>query len=92
MLLIDCPFCGARPQIEFAFGGQTAIVRPQPADSVTDAAWGEYLFVRDNPKGDHYERWCHRHGCGLWFNVLRDTMTHRISRVAAIDEPRAATN
>ena len=90
MLLIECPFCGARAQTEFAFGRQTAIARPQPAEAVDDRAWAEYLFFRDNPKGDHYERWCHRLGCGLWFNVLRDTLTHEIRAVAPIDAPRGA--
>jgi len=87
MLLIACPFCGPRAQLEFVFGGQSEIVRPQPPEAVSDREWAEYLFYRDNPKGDHYERWCHRHGCGLWFNVLRDTLTHRIGKTAPIDQP-----
>jgi heterotetrameric sarcosine oxidase delta subunit len=28
--------------------------------------------------GGHAERWCHSFGCGQWFNVLRDTVTHEI--------------
>ena len=29
MLLIDCPYCGmARPEIEFAYGGEAHIARP----------------------------------------------------------------
>lgn len=90
MLLIHCPFCGPRAQLEFTFGGQSGIARPQPPEAVSDREWAEYLFYRDNPSGNHYERWCHRQGCGLWFNVLRDTVTHEIRRIAAIDEPRGA--
>jgi sarcosine oxidase delta subunit len=26
----------------------------------------------------HHERWCHSYGCGQWFNIVRDTVTHRI--------------
>jgi sarcosine oxidase subunit delta len=78
MLLIDCPFCGPRAQLEFRYGGQAGIARPQPPESVDDAAWAAYLYVRDNPKGAHVERWCHRLGCGLWFDVTRDTVTHRM--------------
>jgi len=90
MLLIDCPFCGPRAQSEFVCGGQSAIARPQPPEQVDDRAWGAYLYFRDNPKGEHYERWCHRLGCGLWFNLLRDTVTHEIRAVAPIDAPRGA--
>ena len=49
--------------------------------NVTDAEWADYLFNRDNPKGIHYERWCHSYGCGRWFNVARHTVTHEILEV-----------
>ncbi|NNM62319.1 MAG: sarcosine oxidase subunit delta, partial [Steroidobacteraceae bacterium] len=29
MLLIPCPYCGKRPEIEFTYGGQAHLVRPQ---------------------------------------------------------------
>ncbi|KMO15696.1 sarcosine oxidase subunit delta, partial [Methylobacterium indicum] len=29
------------------------------------------------PLGVHAERWCHSHGCGRWFNALRDTVSDR---------------
>ena len=38
MLLIDCPYCGKRPELEFAYGGQAHIARPvvleRPPDQV----------------------------------------------------------
>ena len=40
------------------------------------------------PKGRLAERWCHSHGCGQWFNVLRDTVTHEIVSVYRMGEPR----
>ena len=56
MLLIDCPYCGPRPELEFRCGGEAHIARPsQPAD-MDDAAWAEFLFIRTNPKGVHAER------------------------------------
>lgn len=88
MMQIDCPWCGARPENEFQCGGQTAIVRPGPAAQVSDEAWGEYLFFRDNPRGILAERWCHAFGCGQWFNVLRDTATHKVHAVYHIVAPR----
>jgi sarcosine oxidase subunit delta len=75
MLLIPCPWCGARPENEFRYGGQAHVARPPDPSAVDDAAWAEYLFVRDNPKGRHTERWRHVHGCGRFFNAVRDTVT-----------------
>ncbi|HJV86755.1 MAG TPA: sarcosine oxidase subunit delta [Noviherbaspirillum sp.] len=81
MMQLTCPWCGTRPESEFHCGGQTAIARPGPAYSVADETWGEYLFFRDNPRGVHAERWRHTFGCGQWFNVLRDTVTHEVHAV-----------
>ena len=79
MLLILCPFCGPRPENEFRHAGQAHVERPADPASVPDDAWAAYLYVRDNPKGRHIERWRHIHGCGRFFNCVRDTVTDRIS-------------
>jgi sarcosine oxidase, subunit delta len=76
MLQIPCILCGARDESEFICGGTSHIARPHLEAS--DQEWGEYLFFRDNPKGVHLERWRHVHGCGRWFNVARNTVTHEI--------------
>ena len=78
MLLIPCPWCGPRDEIEFRCGGQSHIARPAPYNFVDDETWGTYLFTRDNPKGTHAERWVHSYGCRQWFNILRSTVTHEI--------------
>lgn len=78
MLLLVCPHCGPRDQIEFRGGGEGARARPLDPFSLSDAAWADYLFMRSNPKGPHCERWNHAAGCGKWFNVERDTRTHRM--------------
>ncbi len=78
MLLIDCPYCGPRAEIEFRCGGESHIQRPEPYFDVDDATWADYLFYRENPKGEHRERWLHAAGCRQWFNVARDTVTHQI--------------
>ena len=88
MLLIECPFCGPRDEQEFRCGGQGHITRPGLDAGVTDADWGAYLFVRDNPRGDHAERWLHRYGCGRWFNMIRHTGTHAIGAVYRMGQPR----
>lgn len=76
MLLVECPFCGLRPEVEFHCGGEAHISRPDPV-AATDEEWADYLFYRTNPKGRHRERWYHVHGCGRWFNAVRDTVTDR---------------
>jgi len=88
MLLLTCPYCGPRAEIEFRYGGEAHIARPAEPDALSDAAWSEFLFVRTNPKGIHAERWNHAHGCQRWFNVLRDSVTDRIVRSYRIGEPR----
>lgn len=93
MLLIDCPWCGERAEIEFACGGEGGIVRPTDPEKLTDAQWGDYLFMRKNPKGLEHEQWRHSSGCGRWFNALRDTVSYRFHAVWKIGEepPPAAS-
>ena len=86
MLLIDCPWCGKRPELEFSYGGHAHLVRPQQAASLTDAQWAEYLYVRANPRGRHAERWRHVRGCGRFFNALRDTTTDQFIATYKIGE------
>ena len=52
--------------------------RPENPETLNDEEWGEYLFIRSNKKGIHYERWTHDHGCRRWFNVMRDTVSDEI--------------
>lgn len=86
MLRIPCPYCGVRDQDEFRFGGEAPIVRPADPEQASDEAWGEYLFYRNNKKGPQMERWLHNHGCGQWFLVQRNTLTHEITKVLRMDE------
>ncbi|WP_149537386.1 sarcosine oxidase subunit delta [Siccirubricoccus phaeus] len=79
MLLITCPWCGPRPEIEFRHAGEAHIARPADPAAVSDAAWAAYLYERSNPRGEHAERWRHAHGCGRFFNARRHTLTDRIS-------------
>jgi heterotetrameric sarcosine oxidase delta subunit len=87
MMRIECPWCGPRDQEEFRCGGQAHIARPTDPGALSDREWSAYLFNRDNTCGLHFERWLHLYGCGQWFNLARDTRTHRILAVYAITEP-----
>ena len=88
MLLIPCPYCGPRPEIEFRYGGEAHIARPVQPSDLDDAAWADFLYNRSNPKGLHAERWRHIHGCARFFNCLRDTISDKILVTYKIGEPR----
>lgn len=79
MLLIPCPWCGNRDEVEFRYGGQAQVAYPPDPSALDDAAWGDYLFVRANPRGRHTERWVHADGCRRWFDVVRDTATNEFA-------------
>jgi sarcosine oxidase subunit delta len=78
MLMIPCPWCGSRPENEFHHAGEAHVIRPVDPASVSDVDWADFLYNRTNPKGVHAERWRHIHGCGRFFNCVRDTVSDRI--------------
>ena len=78
MMLIPCPWCGPRDEIEFHYGGQAGVAYPQDPQAVSDQDWAEFLFFRDNPRGEFAERWLHAAGCRRWFGLRRDTVTNRV--------------
>ena len=87
MLLIDCPYCGERPEPEFSYGGQAHIARPPAPAEVDTQQWTDYLYMRANSRGVHAERWRHAHGCGRFFNALRDTTTDHFLATYKVGEP-----
>lgn len=90
MLLIRCPYCEEdRPETEFSYGGEAHIARPPNPDDLGDESWAEYLFIRSNPRGLHHERWFHAHGCGRFFNAVRDTVSDKFSLTYKMGEPKA---
>ena len=76
MLLIPCPWCGPRAQIEFTYGGDASVTRPGPDAPIE--AWVDFVYRRENPVGPHDELWHHSAGCRQWLRVRRDTQTHAI--------------
>lgn len=80
MFLIHCPYCDeARPEVEFSYAGEAHIVRPDGAaqKEMSDKDWSEFMFIRDNKRGEHCERWWHNHGCNRFFNAVRNTVTDK---------------
>lgn len=77
MLLITCPWCGPREEVEFRYGGEAGVAAPGPTDDLDGPELAAFLFFRSNPKGTFNERWHHSHGCRRWFAVRRNTINHR---------------
>ncbi len=74
MLILHCPYCGVdADETELAAGGEAHLKRESVG--TTDTDFEDYLFMRENPKGVHFERWRHAFGCGKWFLAARDTAT-----------------
>jgi sarcosine oxidase subunit delta len=80
MLRINCPWCGARNEDEFSYGGDAS--KQRPADDASLDEWYDYVYTRDNPVGKHTEHWQHVNGCRAWITVVRNTLTHEISSTA----------
>lgn len=88
MLLITCPYCETdRPELEFAYAGEAHIARPADPSALSDDQWRDYLYIRSNPRGLHAERWRHQHGCGRFFNAVRDTVTDKFVTSYRVGEP-----
>jgi len=89
MLLIYCPYCQEeRSELEFRGAGDAHIARPTDIASISDEAFEEYFFLRDNPKGLIFERWRHIHGCGRFFNAARDTNSDKFIKTYKAGEPK----
>lgn len=74
MLILNCPYCGVdADETELAAGGEAHLKRETVGSQ--DVDFEAYLFMRDNPRGVHFERWRHAFGCGKWFLAARDTVT-----------------
>ena len=87
MLQIHCPYCEeSREEEEFSYCGEAHLVRPKDPESLSDEAWGDYLFFRKNPRGLHHELWFHAAACRRYFNVTRDTRNYVIFESYKIGE------
>ena len=78
MLVIPCPWCGERHESEFVCTGEARAPRPQDPNGCDAETWSNYLCLRNNPRGASVETWWHAKGCGLWFELERDTLTHAV--------------
>jgi methylglutamate dehydrogenase subunit B len=80
---IPCPHCGTRDLREFSYLGDAKPARPDPNSLNAIDRFNTYVYVRDNPLGQHSELWYHSAGCQAWLVVERDTRTHAITGARA---------
>ncbi|MFM5883961.1 MAG: sarcosine oxidase subunit delta [Novosphingobium sp.] len=81
MLLITCPHCGPRAQVEFVYERTVdSLVDPH----VDPATAMERLFARSNPRGIDEELWRHNFGCRAWLVMTRHRVTHEIQAIRAV--------
>lgn len=78
-MLIPHPLLGLRDAQEFTYLGDARLMdRPDPSQDNVEAAFYEYVYLRDNPAGVHRELWFHEQGDWSWLIVTRNTITHEI--------------
>lgn len=78
-MLIPHPLLGPRDASEFTYLGDASLMdRPDDMADGAEAAFCDYVFLRDNPAGVHRELWFHEHGDRSWLIVTRNTLTHEV--------------
>jgi sarcosine oxidase subunit delta len=81
-MIIPHPLLGPRDAAEFVYLGDAQLInRPDGMDETAEAAFHDYLYLRDNPSGWHEELWYHEQGDRSWLVVERHITTHEIRRV-----------
>ena len=81
-MIINHPLLGPRDAQEFIYlGDEKLMARPDGLAPDAIALFHDYLYLRDNPAGEHRELWYHEQGDRSWLVVTRNTVTHAISKV-----------
>lgn len=81
-MIIPHPLLGPRESTEFVYLGDASLMaRPDwQAEDKADA-FHDYLYLRNNPAGEHHELWYHEQGDRSWLVVTRNITTHEITKV-----------
>jgi len=81
-MIINHPLLGPRDAAEFVYLGDASLIdRPDWQDENAEEKFHDYLYLRDNPAGEHQELWYHEQGDRSWLVVTRNTLTHDIQNV-----------
>ncbi len=81
-MIIEHPLLGPRDAAEFTCLGDAALIdRPNWQAKNASEQFHDYLYLRDNPAGEHRELWFHEQGDRSWLVVTRNTVTHAVVKV-----------
>jgi sarcosine oxidase subunit delta len=81
-MIINHPLLGPRDSQEFTYLGDASLIeRPDWQAEDADDQFHDYVYLRDNPAGEHRELWFHETGDRSWLVVTRNTLTHDITKV-----------
>ena len=81
-MIIIHPLLGPRDAAEFVYLGDARLMaRPDWKSDNADAAFHDYLYLRENRAGETRELWYHEQGDRSWLVVTRNTTTHEITKV-----------
>ncbi|NKW71437.1 sarcosine oxidase subunit delta [Rhodobacteraceae bacterium R_SAG10] len=81
-MIINHPLLGPRDAAEFVYLGDASLIdRPDWQDKGAADRFYEYLYLRDNPAGEHRELWYHEQGDRSCLVVTRNTLSHEITQV-----------
>ncbi len=75
---INCPNCGDRDVREFHYRGSAKLLN-RPAPDAGEAAFVDYVYLRDNPAGLNRELWFHEMGCRSWIVAQRNMSTYEFA-------------
>ena len=91
-MIINHPLLGMRDAQEFTYLGDASLInRPDWQGENAAQMFHNYLYLRDNPAGEHRELWFHEQGDRSWLVVTRNTVTHEILKVELARDVAKAT-
>ena len=80
-MIIDHPLLGPRDAAEFTYLGDASLMNRPDGMTASAEEMHDYMYLRDNPAGEHRELWYHEQGDRSWLVVTRNTLTHEITQV-----------
>ena len=80
-MIINHPLLGPRDAAEFTYLGDAQLINRPDGMTASDEEMHDYMYLRDNPAGEHKELWYHEQGDRSWLVVTRNTLSHEITAV-----------
>ena len=80
-MIIHHPILGPRDAQEFVYLGDARLMDRPDGMTAGIEEFHDWLYVRDNPAGEHRELGYHEQGDRSWLVVTRNTVTHEITKV-----------